>query len=163
MSVPRNVFLLGLLFGCEADPFDSFVVEDAWIEADGSTHGMFAFVGGYGLEDADLFVTQSGGYTWRVPIELSGSVWGIGADIGTTVLFEPEFKLNAYERSLSEVLGDYSGSVVAFDAMIGFANVDVKNEAGCEFSMVGINLGLGFLTGGALLNMRATDDPYEVR
>ena len=85
----------------------------------------------------------------------------MGADIGLTVLFEPELKLNANERSLSSILGDYSGSAVAFDMMIGFATLDVENEAGCEFSMVGLDVGMGFLTGGALLNMHATDDPVQ--
>lgn len=159
-----SVWLLaGLFFACEVDPFDTFMVDDAWIEAEGSSHGMFAFVGGYSLNDADLYVHETGGYTWRVPIELSGSLWGVGADIGGAVVFEPEFKLNAGERSLTEILGDYSGSAIAFDAMIGFATVNVENEAGCEFSMVGLDIGIGFLTGGALLNMHATDDPYEVR
>ena len=52
--------LFGVFFACEADPFDSFMVDDAWIEADGSSHGMFAFVGGYSLNDADLYVHNFG-------------------------------------------------------------------------------------------------------
>ena len=147
--------------GCGADPFDAIVVDQAVIAADGATHGMVGFLGGYSLANATLLVHETGGSSWTIPIALGGSLWGVGAELGVALFVQPELALPGGDLPVSDILGDYSGEHVAFGAALGVHHLQVRNAAGCTIDVFGFDLGVGMEAGGALFNMQATGDPVQ--
>ncbi len=151
------------LAACEPSPYDDMMIDSATlVEDDTSTSLMLAIVGSYEQTGARLEVHETSGERWSMPAQLSGTLLGVGVDISTTIAADLALEINASERPLGEILGDYSGSHVVFAGGIGGEFLDLENAAGCTITVDAFTLGVGFDASAALLRLEVLGDPERV-
>jgi hypothetical protein len=142
-----------LLLACKSDSLDEIQVESATLQMQSPLHGMFSVVGVYSSGDAVLTVQEVGGSEWEIPVKLSGSLWGVGAGMGVDLIPDEELRLPDQPLSVGDLLGGYTGDHLSIMVGIGFADLDVRNQAGCEIHATAFDVGAGVEISGALLNL----------